>query len=239
MRSSDAKRRTAPSFASLASVALHVALVYVATTCPVGPDFDSVMDSRRAMNAGRVTRRATERLTYIMPRTASTSVLTPLLQAAAPAEPTTSETSRVSSDDAAAAMTSDTSQVVVADSATIAATSATSRPDSSPAPSRGYERPIHPALRGLVPEWKSGPLWGSSPSAVHFAQPPLRPRPPDCSVDNIPCKRRLFQWRADSVFHVTYSCRVDPRNPTRMRPPDCALFLTDSSSEWLRTTEFR
>lgn len=107
------------------------------------------------------------------------------------------------------------------------------RRDSIPTSARGYERPIHPALIGLVPRWgggASGSLWGPSVTALAAS---LAERPPDCTekmVGFFMCKRRLRMWREDSVFHVNVRCRRDASDYRRRMPADCDRFLRDSLS---------
>lgn len=231
----ESNRSSAPSFASLASISLHVSLVYLATSCPVGAYVNSRYDTDAMRAASRVTRRASDRLTYITPLSEPKSLAAPAPRVPnAPAKRDASAESKIGSDDAASGMTSDTTQSAIVDSAASSRTASVKADSVATAP-RGYERPIHPALRGLVPEWNGGAMWKNSRSAVLL--PPSLPPRPDCGADDIPCKRRLFQWRADSVFHVTFTCRIDPRNPSRIRPADCNLFLTDSTRERFLTSE--
>lgn len=103
--------------------------------------------------------------------------------------------------------------------------------DSVLAPSGVYERPVHPALRGLVPTWNGGVGWGGI-SAVASRSAPLAPRPPEC-VRGVPgyfaCSRRLFAWRNDSIYHVRVQCRRDSSDYRKILPPDCDRFRPDSA----------
>lgn len=104
--------------------------------------------------------------------------------------------------------------------------------DSGPPPTVGYEPPIHPALRGLIPTFGNGRLWRGMPSAV-LLPPSLAPRPAACSEPHVPgyfsCARKLFQWRRDSIYHVVFRCARDSVHLARAIPADCATFLSDST----------
>lgn len=109
----------------------------------------------------------------------------------------------------------------------------TPRLTMTPAPARGgtYQRPLAPELRGTVPEYGDGSAWGGA-AASSSAVASLRKRPAAC-VDGPgarECLRRLLEWRADSIFHVTFRCRVDSRQQALSRPPDCDRYLLDTLS---------
>lgn len=104
--------------------------------------------------------------------------------------------------------------------------------DSGPAKEVEYERPIHPALRGLVPTWNGGAIWRGMVSATSLV-PALRPRPPDC-VQGAPgyfgCVDRLQRWRDDSIYHVRVRCHASGR-VGQLFPPDCGRFRSDSTPD--------
>jgi len=102
--------------------------------------------------------------------------------------------------------------------------------DSVRASAKGYERYVHPALVGLVPQWNGGALW-RGPSAVANLAPALTPRPPACAraaPQYYACTRRLQAWREDSIYHVNVLCRANADRPGLRRPADCVVFAPDS-----------
>ena len=106
------------------------------------------------------------------------------------------------------------------------------RVDSAPPRVVAYERPVHPALRGLVPMWNGGAIWRGMVSATSLV-PALRSRPAACAPgtpDYFACVNRLQRWRDDSIYHVRVRChdagRVGP-----LFPPDCWRFRSDSTPD--------
>ena len=102
--------------------------------------------------------------------------------------------------------------------------------DSGPAPVVEYERPLHPALRGLVPTYSGSAIWRGMVSGA-MQPPPLAPRPASCAPNAsgyFSCSRRLLQWREDSIYHVVFRCARDTLHLARAIPPDCAAFLAET-----------
>ena len=96
---------------------------------------------------------------------------------------------------------------------------------------KGYERPVHPALRGLVPSGNGGPLWTGSLTAT-LLPASLAPRPPECVRDQpeyYACSSRLLRWRDDSIYHVSFRCRRDTLIVAQRLPADYGRYLRDSS----------
>ncbi len=132
-----------------------------------------------------------------------------------------------------AAIVADTAAHGSADTALIVPGPPAAAPvDSGPPKVVDYERPIHPALRGLVPMWNGGAIWRGMTSAISLV-PALRPRPADCAPGTpgyFTCVDRLQRWRDDSIYHVRVRCHNSGR-VGQLFPPDCGRFRSDSTPD--------
>lgn len=207
--------------ASVLSVGAHVLLIASLTRCPA--QAPTGWRVARPMQTAR--RPAPQRLAFITMRPSSSPAGATRARPRPPSPAVTSREIEVAVADSTfdGAVDSVGSAAITPARGTVV--------DSGPPPVVEYERPLHPALRGLVPAWNGGALWrgmvsgGARPSV-------LAPRPNAC-VEGVPgyfaCARRLHQWRQDSIYHVSIRCRRDTAQIARALPSDCARFRPDSS----------
>ena len=213
------KRRVADGL----SLVAHALLVAVIATCP-----------RRASPRLRLNsvdpaspRPAAPRIVFLMPRPTrpNPSVSSPRLGTRSRAN----ASAKVSG--SPATISGDSTSHLLADTvSTVSGPPVTLPVDSGPPKVVEYERPVHPALRGLVPMWNGGKIWRGMVSPISLV-PGLRARPPDCfqgTPGYFSCADRVRRWRDDSIYHVSVRCQPDPRRVGQLFPPDCGRFRSDS-----------
>ena len=212
--------------ASGLSLVAHGVLVFGVAMCPPRPAPRLLLTSMDS-----ITRRAAPpRLIFLTP---------PMVRPApSPSRPRAVTRSRAS----APAITAALSTAIVTETATHGSADTAGMLTGPPVPARvdsgppnvvDYERPVHPALRGLVPMWNGGAIWRGMISATSLV-PALRPRPADCArgaPGYFACVDRLQRWRDDSIYHVRVRCQPDPRRVGQRFPPDCGRFRSDSTPD--------
>lgn len=119
------------------------------------------------------------------------------------------------------------SSITTSDTLTVGAKAGHEKTDTATV--GAYERPIHAALRGLVPSYGDGRLWGGAGAGVTASA--LRPRPPDCvqGPAYFGCMHQQRLWHDDSIYHVIFRCGQRSKKLPILQPPDCARFLADTS----------
>lgn len=224
-RSESRRLRT---WATLPAIALHAAVLWIATYCP---SVGSLQLTRSNETFARP-RPANERLVYVKPmpkpasaNTRNSGATVKTQRATAPATVATDyeigDAFNMAIDDVldSAATASDTQN-----------SGANIRRDTTDTAVVGvYMRPIHSALRGLVPSFGDGRLWGPVGAGVTGAAA-LRPKPPECvqGPGYFGCVTAQRLWRDDSIYHVVFRCRQTSQKISASRPADCARFVADT-----------
>ena len=209
--------------ASGLSLVAHVAIVMGLVRCP------SRAAPRLASVEFAIPRAAPPRLVFLMPPTARGVTSSGASRHSRPTR--VSPTARAAASPVVTAADS-TAHAAADTTLSVAGPPIAPRVDSASPEVVAYERPVHPALRGLVPMWNGGAIWRGMMSATSLV-PALRSRPAEC-VPGTPsyfaCVDRLQRWRDDSIYHVRVRCH-DAGRVGQLFPSDCWRFRSDSTPD--------
>lgn len=229
--------RRARMWSILPAIALHAAVLWIFAYCPSAGSLQLMRSSETFARA----RPANERLVYVKPvskpASANTRKTVAIVKTKSATVPTTVAAESEIGDAIDRAIRDtigdglDSAATATATSTDTLRTGANDRHMNADTATAGvYVRPIHPALRGLVPGYGDGRLWGPVGAGVS-ASASLRPKPPDCAAGPgyFGCVNAQRQWRDDSIYHVVFRCRKTSKTISFSQPADCTRFITDTS----------